>query len=201
MDVTTTELKHDPGSLAGVTLDEGIPLKKVTLIERISESHRRERIAMPSPPSLFVVQRTRKVLHTGDQARNKNLNVIRRHYKFGRRRRQEKQMYKRAMREKARVKYEQDGRQKARVKCVQVRREKARAKYEQEGRSMYKEKGREKRREEREEKARVKYLTESRDRGRVEYEQKAVRKLGSSSSPSGCFEPSAKHYAASKVEK
>ena len=113
----------------------------------------------------------------------------------------EKQMYKRAMREKARVKYEQDGRQKARVKCVQVRREKARAKYEQEGRSMYKEKGREKRREEREEKARVKYLTESRDRGRVEYEQKAVRKLGSSASPSGRFEPPAKHYAASKVEK
>ena len=192
MDVTTTELKHNPGSLAGMTLDEGIPLKKVTLIERISERHRRERI---------VVQRTRKVLHTGDQARNKNLNVIRRHYKFCTRRRQEKQMYKRAMREKARVKYEQDGRQKARVKCVQVRREKARAKYEQEGRSMYKEKGREKRREEREEKARVKYLTESRDRGRVEYEQKAVRKLGSSASPSGRFEPPAKHYAASKVEK
>ena len=171
-----------------MTLDEGIPLKKVTLIERISERHRRERI---------VVQRTRKVLHTGDQARNKNLNVIRRHYKFCTRRRQEKQMYKRAMREKARVKYEQDGRQKARVKCVQVRREKARAKYEQEGRSMYKEKGREKRREEREEKARVKYLTESRDRARVEYEQKAVRKLGSSASPSGRFEPPAKHYAAS----
>ena len=54
---------------------------------------------------------------------------------------------------------------------------------------------------EKSEKARVKYLTESRDRGRVEYEQKAVRKLGSSASPSGRLEPPAKHYAASKVEK
>ena len=104
-------------------------IQKVTLIERISESLRRERISMQSPPSLFAFQRTRKVPHTGDQARNKNLNVIRRHYKFCTRRRQEKQTYKRAVREKARVKDEQDGRQKARVKCVQVRREKARAKY------------------------------------------------------------------------
>jgi hypothetical protein len=42
MDVTTTEVQHNPGSLAGMTLDEGIPLKKVTLIERISESPSRK---------------------------------------------------------------------------------------------------------------------------------------------------------------
>jgi hypothetical protein len=33
------------------------------------------------------------------------------------------------------------------------------------------------------------------------FAKKAVRKLGSSASPSGRFEPPAKHYAVSKVEK
>ena len=123
MDVTTTELKHSPGSLAGMTLDEGIPLKKVTLIERISESSRRERSGTQLLPSLLAAQKTGKVREADDSAGNQSLTVrqqeclerqqsstaslrkvIRRHYKFVRRRRQEKRMlYKLKLRDKGKT--------------------------------------------------------------------------------------------------
>ena len=124
MDVTTTQLQYSPASLAGVTTNElrclatrlrvnvwgnGIRLKKGKLIERISESSRRERTATQLLPSLFAAQKTRKVGEADDSAGNQSLTVrqqecverqqsstaslrkvVRRHYKFARRRRREK---------------------------------------------------------------------------------------------------------------
>ena len=83
MDVATTELKHSPGSLAGMTTKElrclatrkrvnvrgnGIFLKRWKLIERISESSRRERSGTQLLPSLFAAQKTRKVGEADDSA-------------------------------------------------------------------------------------------------------------------------------------
>ena len=174
MDVTTTKLQHSSASLAGMTMNElrclatrlrishwenGIRLKKGKLIERISESFRREKTSTQLLPALFAAQRTREVAHADDPTCNQSITacqqssteslrkVIRRHYKFVRRRRQEKKMlYKRKLRNRCKALYEREGREKARVKYEQEGREKARIKYEQEGReqarSVYEEKGR-----------------------------------------------------------
>ena len=101
----------------------GIHLKKGKLIERISESSRQERSGTKLFPSLLAAQKTSKVREADDSAGNQSLTVrqqecverqqsstaslrkvVRRHYKFGRRIRHEKQMY------------EQDGRERAKVK-------------------------------------------------------------------------------------
>jgi hypothetical protein len=195
MDITTTELKHSPGSLAGMTTKElrclatrkrvnvrgnGIFLKRGKLIERISDDS-----ADNSARQQECVER--------QQSSTASLRkVVRRPYKFGRRKRHEKQMYEQDGRERARGKYEQDGREKARVKCEQEGGEKARAKYVQEGRSMNEDKGRVKAKtiweregrdqanskdaEEVSQKAWSKYESGDSDKATAEYERKGREK-------------------------
>ncbi len=76
MEVSSADMKHSPGSLACMTMDEvrclatrlrishwenGQRLKKDKLIQKILGTHSRERYASQALPSLFAAQRQRQV--------------------------------------------------------------------------------------------------------------------------------------------